>query len=160
MRIAVVMMVAGLACGGAAAKVRTDTVHDKITAAELVAAMEAAGLPAALAKDKDGDPIVRSRYFGWGFVALLEECSGKEAECGRVSFVVGMDLPGGTTLEKINQWNQTYVTQAYLDADKDPFIEWTILFEGGITDEAIAGGLDLWKSAIEEATSFFFEADS
>lgn len=157
MRFAVIIF-AGLACASAAAKVRTDTVHDKITGAELVAAMEAAGLPAMLAKDKDGDLLVRSKYSGWGFVALLSECDATKSECARISFVMGIDLPQGTTLEKVNAWNNTYVAQAYLDDDKDPFIEWTLNLEGGITDEALASGIDLWKGAIEEATDFFSDA--
>lgn len=157
MRFAIVLL-AGLVPGVAAGKIRTDSVHDKITGAELVAAMEAAGLPATLTKDKSGEPLVRSKYFGWGFVALLSECDETKSECARISFVMGIDLPEGSTLDKVNQWNNTYVTQAYLDDDRDPFIEWTLIVEGGITDEALASGIDLWKGAIEEATDFFSDA--
>lgn len=154
MRFAV-LIVACVVAGTASATVRNDSVYDKISGAQMAAAMEAAGLPATLTKDKAGDPLIRSKYFGWGFVVVFEDCGEKHEECGRIAFSFGMDLPNGTTPGKINSWNEKYVTQAFLDDENDPFIEWTVLLDGGITDEALANCIDLWKGAVEDATDYF-----
>jgi len=115
-----------------------------VTAAEVAAVMQAKGLKAEIAKDKDGDPMIVSGVDGTTFRVLFYGCK-STSRCAAIQFATGIDLPDGLTLETINDWNRkNRFGRAYLDEEMDPYLQMDMDLEHGATTEAVGANLDTW----------------
>ena len=114
----------------------------------VVAAMQALGYTATLGTDGAGDPTITGDVEGTPFNVYFYGCQ-NNANCLWLIFSTGFDLPNGSTLDAMNQWNQNnLVGQAYLDAEQDPFLNYFVTTTGGLTQENFADVVDWWKVAV------------
>ena len=64
---------------------------------------------------------------------------------------MGFDLEEGTTLESMNDWNeQVLVGRAYIDDEMDPWLEWAVNMDGGVTEKNFAESFDWWETALAQ----------
>jgi hypothetical protein len=114
--------------------------------AELVAIIQKLGFQGKLEKDNAGDPVIRSSSSGADFSIYFYDCTNNE-RCQSLHFTAGYDLPDGTSLDAMQQWNaEKRFASAYLDDESDPYLQMDINTEGGITQENFEKSLDLWQS--------------
>lgn len=114
--------------------------------ARLVAIIQNLGFQAKLEKDNAGDPVIRSSSSGADFSIYFYDCESNE-RCQSLHFTAGYDLPDGTSLDSMQQWNaDKRFASAYLDDEGDPFLQMDINTEGGITQENFEKSMDLWQS--------------
>jgi hypothetical protein len=119
-----------------------------VTVDEVAAALQAKGFKAEISKDSGGDPLIRSAADGSNFSIYFYSCD-KAERCVAIQFSAGFDLAKGTTLEVVNSWNKDRrFGKAYLDADKDPYLEYDIDVEHGATTEALENVVDVWESVL------------
>ena len=92
----------------------------------------------------------------WGFEFEVAgyHCN-NNSRCTEFLLVAGFDLPNGFPIEKINEWNQTEPAgRAFLDEDRDPFLDHTISVSGPADTGALYEGLILWLNALQEFDKF------
>ncbi|WP_181952650.1 YbjN domain-containing protein [Vulcaniibacterium gelatinicum] len=155
MASALAAVLGGIAVAGAAERGRG------ITGAEMVEILQDEGYRARLVADRDGDPQIETRMSGVNVFVHFYDC--ERGRCGSLQFSVGLDLEQGSTLEVVNAFNREFrYTRAYLDDERDPFLEYD--FEVLHTDHAahVASQIELWEQLLGEfldATGFRDEAE-
>ena len=78
-----------------------------------------------------------------------------ENRCTEWLFIVGIDLPNGFPMEKINEWNATALGgRAYLDDEGDPWLDHIVSVSGPQDKGAMTEGLILWAAALIEFSAF------
>lgn len=111
----------------------------------VVDAMQRLGYAATLGADNVGDPLITGTILGSGYSVFFYGCAAN-ADCQSLLFQVGYDLPDGWTLEAANEWNAGKIlTDAYLDAEADPYLEYFVATSGGLNQENFAAVLDWWQ---------------
>jgi hypothetical protein len=119
-----------------------------VTAADVAQALQAKGYKAEITKDEQGDPLVTSALDGSNFRVIFYNCK-SSPRCTDISFATAFDLKTGSTFEKVNAWNRkNRYGRAYLDDDRDPFIEYDVDFERGATSEAVENAIERWAAVI------------
>jgi hypothetical protein len=116
----------------------------------VVAALQNAGYSAKLGVDKVGDPMITSGVSGTTFQLFFYNCA-NHRECATVQFHSGYDLNTPTSLETINQWNQSQrFGRAYLDKENDPILEMDVdLDDGGVSPLLFIDNVEFWSSVLE-----------
>lgn len=116
--------------------------------------MKTFGYRAELATDDQGDPKIKSSAGGANFSVFFYGCTANK-DCQSIQFSAGFDLPDGTTLDVINDWNtKKRFGQAYLDSEKDPYIQMDInMSMGGISQDLFRDDLDLWDKLVAQFRS-------
>lgn len=113
-------------------------------------AMQAAGYRALLETTSNGHPVIRSSADGLNFDVHFDMCTNGQ-NCAVVYFSSGFNLAKGSNLDAMNAWNQgKLVGRAYLDTDKDPYLDYVIVGDGGLTDAGFSSALSRWTSALSE----------
>lgn len=114
--------------------------------AGLAAIVQGLGFQAKLEKDNAGDPVIRSSSSGVDFSIYFYDCKSNK-RCKSLHFTAGYDLPDGTSLDAMQQWNaEKRFASAYLDEEGDPFLQMDVNTDGGITHENFEKWVDLWQS--------------
>jgi hypothetical protein len=113
---------------------------------ELAAVIRALGFQAKVEKDNVGDPVIRSSSSGVDFSIYFYDCSSNK-RCQSLHFTAGYDLPDGTSLQAMQQWNaDKRFASAYVDEEDDPFLQMDLNTEGGITQQNFEKSFELWQS--------------
>lgn len=113
---------------------------------ELASIIQKLGFQAKLEKDNVGDPVIRSSAGGVEFTIYFYDCTNNK-RCKSLHFTAGYDLPDGTTLGAVQQWNaDKRFASAYLDDESDPFLQMDINTEGGVTEQNFESSFELWQS--------------
>lgn len=113
---------------------------------KLAAVIQSLGFQAKLEKDNVGDPVIRSSSSGVDFSIYFYDCESNK-RCKSLHFTAGYDVPDGTSLEAMQEWNaEKRFASAYLDEEGDPFLQMDINTDGGITQENFESWVDLWQS--------------
>jgi hypothetical protein len=77
-------------------------------------------------------------------------CSDNQ-NCKEINFSAGFDLKSGVGASTINSWNrQKLVGKAYTDEEGDPFIDYFVVADGGISRIVFERVLVRWEIALEE----------
>ncbi len=119
-----------------------------ITAQELADVLQAKGYQAKIDKDRQGDPKVQSSTDGISYEVYFYGCHGGP-RCTSIQFSTAFHVDGGMTYERINTWNRTSrFGRAYLDDEKDPYVEMDLDVEHGFTTEAVDNNIDTWNAVI------------
>lgn len=144
--LAVALGVFGAVAGGNVAQAQTVTAQDP---GSVVAALQSAGYRAELAKDKSGDPMIRSNSSGTGFTVFFYGCE-NNTRCKSVQFYSGYTGAKVAGLSDINKWNtDRRFGRAYLDSVGDPCIEMDIdLDDGGMSRSLFIDNLEYWVSVM------------
>jgi hypothetical protein len=117
----------------------------------IVAAMQAAGWQARLETTQSGKPVVRSSTGGLNFSVYFDSCNSKNRDCTVLYFNSGFDLANGVDPALLNDWNYNkLVGRAYMDEERDPFLDYVIIGEGGLRPENFRAILDRWAGALDD----------
>ena len=117
----------------------------------LMAALQDLGYKATMDSSDDGDPLIRSMADGTNFRIWFYGCDDANSNCTGLNFSAGFDLEKGTTLEKMNAWNnQQLLGYATLDDENDPFLNHFVVTTGGISAEAFQSIIARWDRAIAD----------
>jgi hypothetical protein len=121
---------------------------------ELASILRELGFQAKLEKDDLGDPVIRSSSGGVDFRIYFYDCKSNK-RCKSLHFSVGYDLADGSSLDAVQQWNaDKRFASAYLDSERDPFLQMDINTEGGISPKNFETSLELWQSLKGEFEDF------
>jgi hypothetical protein len=122
-----------------------------VTPADIVAVLQADGFKAQTKTDSHGDPVIESGADGAAFQIYFFDC--KAGRCIGIEFSAGFDLPKGMSCDDINKWNREHrYGRAFLDDEKDPYVQMDRDFERGGTTEAIENELEVWVAVLREFT--------
>jgi hypothetical protein len=128
--------------------------QDMVSAADpdgIIAALQDAGYKAQMDSADDGDPLIRSAADGTNFRIWFYGCNGNNAECTGMNFSAGFDLPDGTTADVIDNWNDSQLLgYGNLDDENDPYLNYFVVTNGGISKEAFASVLSRWETSIAD----------
>ena len=114
----------------------------------LVEVIQALGYRAKLDTDALGDPKIVSSVGGTDFSIYFYGCTENSA-CKALLFKVGYDLIDGTTLEVVNDWNETSLFgRAYLDEEGDPWVEMAVNMDGGVARFNFEDTFDWWEVVV------------
>lgn len=118
--------------------------------AQLATIIQDLGYKAKQDVDDIGDPIIYSGIGGTDFSIQFYGCDeSTNDQCRVLLFRVGYDLPDGTNLKAVNEWNeQALVGRAYLDNEDDPWLEWAVNTFGGVTRQSFEDTYDWWEVAL------------
>ena len=117
----------------------------------MVSALQDLGYKATLDSAEDGDPLIRSMADGTNFRIWFYGCDDANSNCTGLNFSAGFDLEKGTTLAKMNDWNnQQLLGYATLDDENDPFLNHFVVTNGGIPVETFQSIIDRWDRAIAD----------
>jgi hypothetical protein len=126
--------------------------QDMVSAADpdsIVAALQAEGYKAQMDSADNGDPMIRSAADGTNFRLWFYGCDGNNSGCTGFNFSAGFDLPDGASLEMIDAWNDGQLLgYGNLDDEQDPYLNYFVVTDGGISQEAFASILSRWERAI------------
>jgi hypothetical protein len=152
-------IVAGLSLASAlmfAASASAAEIHaDGMTGAEVAKWMQDAGYKAELTKDDGGDPMINSAANGASFKVYFYDCDKAQLRCKALQFSAGFDLKTPLTLEKINEWNRkNRYLKAYLDDDKDPYVQYDVNVNAGRTVAGLDDDFGVWTGMLDDFTTF------
>lgn len=135
---------ASLALGAAHA----ETV-DPSSPASIVAALQEIGLRAQLGSYENGRPRISSSIEGIEFSIGLHNCMDDYTDCGSLLFIKAYDLADGLDYSVINDWNSSkLVGRAFLDDERDPFLDYFVDAEFGIQKETLEDAIEGWGRAL------------
>lgn len=119
-----------------------------VTADEVAAVLQAKGYQAKISKDHEGDPKIQSSTDGLSYEIYFYGCH-KGPRCSSLQFSTAFHVDGGMTYERINAWNRgNRFGRAYLDDEKDPYIEMDLDVEHGFSTEAVDNNIDTWDAVV------------
>ena len=152
---AILIALAGLATFAAGSASADESVINKagMTGPEVVALLQAEGYRAALSRDKQGDPMIKSATGGANFTVYFYDC--EKDRCRALQFSSGFDLKDGLTLARINEWNKgNRYLKAYLDDENDPYVEYDVNVDAGRTFSGLKDDLAIWNTMVGRFTTF------
>lgn len=159
---------AALGLSAPAAMAADREIHETITANELEAALEAAGLEPTMLKDKaTGAPVATVVFrdtenldrFGRPtqtvFVARALDCGGVPLQCGQLLLFANFDLGRDVTEQDfriVNEFNDSSMHgRAFvLENRKQIGVDFRIDLIGGVTGDHIDGRIGRWTGVIDE----------
>ena len=126
---------------------RVDATHPEA----IIAVLQDMGYRATLGKDKLGDPKIDSAASGSKFGILFYNCE-KNVDCRSIQFFSGFDMENGSTLELMNEWNANKrFSKAYLDEEKDPYLELDLNLDfGGVSEESFRDTVETWEQLVAQ----------
>lgn len=125
-----------------------------ITATEpagIVAEMQKLGYRAELTTAKNGDPRIASAAGGSTLNVDFYGCDDTNKGCSSLMFSAAFDVKGGLDMAVVNNWNaEKRYCKAYLDDERDPFLEMDIAMDGGMSAELFARNLSIWDNTLSD----------
>ncbi|WP_376873786.1 YbjN domain-containing protein [Albirhodobacter sp. R86504] len=116
----------------------------------LVDEMQRLGYRAQLTTDEYGDPKILSAAAGSNFAVYFYGCEDGQS-CTSIQFSSGFDTDDGRDLSVANEWNENNrYGKAYLDSERDPFLEMDMSMTGGISADLFAENLRIWDIVLAE----------
>ncbi len=114
----------------------------------VVAALQAGGYKAILAKDAVGDPRIESASAGARFVIHFYGCKDNK-DCTSLTFFAGW-TGLDASMNQMNEWNKVRrFSRAYIDNDGDPVIEFDIdLDDGGMSQALFINNVEYWDLSL------------
>lgn len=117
----------------------------------IAAAMQTAGWETRIETTQGGKPVIRSSTGGLNFSIYFDACNAKNRDCAVMYFNAGFDLGSGVDPALLNDWNYNkLVGRAYMDEDRDPYIDYVIVGDGGLRPENFRAILDRWAGALDQ----------
>jgi hypothetical protein len=127
---------------------------DSITAEALAAELITAGYRAEVGKTEGDQPMVKAGMQGGDVYIILFGCD-EQGACTSLTLRQGFNLDPGMSYEHINQWNyDNRMSRAFLDEERDPFIEGDILMEGGISQDNLMASIAAFEEQLARFKTF------
>ncbi len=106
------------------------------------------GYRALLETDEDGRQYISSGINGWKYDIYFLDCD-DDGKCHSLQFLMGFNLPQGTTLEAVNAFNWNYaIGNVSADEDMDPWLEWVVSTRGGLSKKNFTDVIDWWATVV------------
>ncbi|SMB83114.1 YbjN domain-containing protein [Deinococcus hopiensis] len=132
---------------------RAATVMTSVTPAELMKTLARAGLTVR-SEAQDGGPSLAFRVGNTTARVYLTDCA--SGRCSTLTLSSGFDLDASPPLEKINAWNRGHsFAYAYLDEERDPFLQSDLDLDGGVTTAALEAWVKLYRQGLTEFVKTF-----
>ncbi len=114
----------------------------------VVAALQAGGYKAVLAKDANEDPRIESASSGAKFIINFYGCQ-NHLKCTSLTFFAGW-TGLNVSMNQMNEWNKIRrFSRAYIDNDGDPILEFDIdLDDGGMSQELFINNVEYWDTSL------------
>ena len=126
---------------------------DASDAGRLMKIIQGLGYGAQLTTDAAGDPMIVGKAEGVEFRVMFYRCTAGTA-CRVIQFRAGFDLADGSTLEAMNDWNrENLFGSAYLDAEGDPFVDYAVNLDFGVTRANFEDSFDWWLVVLRDFKS-------
>lgn len=108
------------------------------------------GYKAKLETDDAGDPVIRSAVGGSQFSVLFFNCNAdSHDQCTLLLYRIGYSLSNKPSAENIESWNENaLVGRAYRDEDDDPWLEWAVNMDGGVSRKNFEDTFDWWEVSV------------
>lgn len=107
----------------------------------IVAEMQNLGYRATLTTASNGNPKIRSAAVGTNFAIDFYGCE-ETRKCTTIMFSSGFDVASGLDLSVVNEWNaKKRFVRAYLDEERDPYLEMDVVMEGGVSAKVFASNM-------------------
>lgn len=120
-----------------------------VTVDELAAWLHSGGYQANIQTMKDGQHSIETGADGIPFHITLYDC--KNARCGSIQFVYGLDTKGRFNAVKMNAWNRhERWARAYVDDVNDPWLEYDVDLTPGGTYELLGDEFGVWRNALRD----------
>ncbi|MSP81897.1 MAG: YbjN domain-containing protein [Alphaproteobacteria bacterium] len=133
----------------AAAECLTDVLPQGI-AAELAEA----GYKADIGTTEDGQPFIETGMQSATVTVFLYDCA-EGGNCTGLTMRTGFNLQAGMSYEQINQWNyDNRLSRAFLDNERDPYIEGDITLTGGLARDDLVAGFSGFESQLADFKDF------
>lgn len=129
----------------------TAPVFVSVSGPELQTLMQNWGYRADLGTDDYGDPMITSGAAGVEYVVVFYGCEtpGGLRRCTSLTLQVGLDLANGIDMQLINDWNEgARFGRAYVDIEQDPWLEWDVVVEGGVTADNLERQFAIWNRTL------------
>lgn len=129
-----------------------EEIVDATSPKKLMAIIQDMGYRAKLDTDNVGDPVIESSVGGTDFFIQFFGCtSDRNDRCTLILFKVGYDMTDGTSLRHINEWNtNALVGRVYLDDEDDPWLEWAVNLDKGVSRKNFEESFNRWEIAVGE----------
>jgi hypothetical protein len=118
-----------------------------ITAQEMTDILEKEHFAITMAKDQNGDPLIKTQLDDLDWSVYFFEC--RNNRCGSIQFAAGFrkKVPAAQTME----WNKAKrFGRAYLNPDGGPWVEMDMDLEHGANTEAMSNNIERWKLTLRE----------
>jgi len=153
-----------LAAAFALAATASGQTFEAVTADQLSAALEAAGLnPTMLQDAASGAPVANGKAGEISFFVRALACSGEPAACENLVFFANFDLgraPTARDFRVINNFNDSQVFgRAYIIENRNQVgVDYVIELGGGVTEAHLAENVGRWSDVISAFVNRFREA--
>ncbi len=141
-------------------------VIDKVTAAQLEAALEEAGLSPEMLEDAgSGAPVARGAAGEFTFWVRAVDCSGRPPACENLIFFANFDLGRTATAQDFRIANSFKDSQVFgrayvLESHNQVGVDYVIELGGGVTEEHLAQNIGRWADVINAFVNKFREGYS
>ncbi|GJL96039.1 MAG: hypothetical protein DHS20C05_24440 [Hyphococcus sp.] len=139
---------------------------EAVTADQLEAALEAAGLNPSMMEDAaSGAPVAQGKAGEFSFYVRAMNCSGEPQACEDLVFFANFDLNRAATTKDyrvLNSFNESQVFgRAYLiEANNEVGIDYVVELGGGVTSDHLAQNIGRWADVITAFVAKFQEGYS
>lgn len=115
--------------------------------------LQSLGYKASYEPYESGRPNVISAAAGVNYAISFYGCLEDMTDCRTLMFTAGLDMPDGSSMETINNWNQTRVyTHAFLDPAGDPYFRMAVIRGQDMSAEEFRRILEIWEDAMVDFT--------
>lgn len=157
-------LVLGMALGLSiiAAPVAAQTI-DAVTADELEAALEAAGLGPTMTQDlASGAPVASGSAGQFEFYVRAMNCSGEPTACQELMFFANFELGREISIDdvrKVNSFNegQVFGRAYFIESQETVGVDYVIELGGGVSPDHLAENIDRWADVISAFVTRFQE---
>lgn len=116
---------------------------------QIARALQDMGFRAEMDPYNSGRPRIRSSIEGISFSLAFYSCRNDHTDCGSLLFVKGYDMSKGLSYTVANKWNaDRLIGRVYLDDENDPFIDYFVDAEFGITRGTFEDVVEGWGRAL------------
>lgn len=114
------------------------------------------GYPGKLGKTDDGHPSIALRIAGYNTYIDFYDCADDMTKCYTLLFNVNVQIKGGTTPGKVNDWNRKQILgRVWLDDDGNPTLDFTLPTFEGISASVFDESVKDWADAIDDFKTAF-----
>lgn len=115
-------------------------------------ALQELGYRAQIETDDRGDPKVSSTMEGVNYEIHFYGCT-EAMNCKYLNFSAGFNMANGLPMASVNEWNRgKLVGKVYVDDENDPYLQYFVTTDGGLSRQNFADVVDWWRVALEQFT--------
>ncbi len=136
---------------------------DAVTADELEAALDAAGLGPTMTQDAaSGAPVASGSAGQFEFYVRAMNCSGQPAACKELMFFANFPLGRAVTtadIRKVNSFNegQVFGRAYFIESRSIVGVDYVVELGGGVTNDHLSENIGRWADVISAFVSKFQE---